>query len=117
MEVITFDGYTSAEKLAIAKGYLLPRQLERNGLREGEVTIPDELLVAIISEYTREAGVRNLERELAGAAQDRDSIVSGKREAPVTIDLDAVRDALGRQRFFQESAARTAVPAWQPDWP
>jgi len=111
MEVITFDGYTSAEKLAIAKGYLLPRQLERNGLREGEVTIPDELLVAIISEYTREAGVRNLERELSKVLRKTATgIASGKREAPVTIDLDAVRDALGRQRFFQESAARTAVP-------
>ena len=111
MEVITFDGYTSAEKLAIAKGYLLPRQLERNGLREGEVTIPDELLVAIISEYTREAGVRNLEHELSKVLRKTATgIASGKREAPVTIDLDAVRDALGRQRFFQESAARTAVP-------
>ncbi|MGD0980382.1 MAG: S16 family serine protease, partial [Solirubrobacteraceae bacterium] len=111
MEVITFDGYTSAEKLAIAKGYLLPRQLERNGLREGEVTVPDELLVAIISEYTREAGVRNLERELGKVLRKTATgIASGTREAPVTIDLEAVRDALGRQRFFQESAARTAVP-------
>jgi ATP-dependent Lon protease len=111
MEVITFDGYTSAEKLAIAKGYLLPRQLERNGLRDGEVTIPDELLVAIISEYTREAGVRNLERELGKVLRKTATgIASGTREAPVTIDLEAVRDALGRQRFFQESAARTAVP-------
>jgi ATP-dependent Lon protease len=111
MEVITFDGYTSAEKLAIAKGYLLPRQLERNGLLEGEVRVPDELLVTIISEYTREAGVRNLERELGKVLRKTATgIASGKREAPVTIDLDAVRDALGRQRFFQESAARTAVP-------
>jgi len=111
MEVITFDGYTSAEKLAIAKGYLLPRQLERNGLREGEVVMPDELLVTIISEYTREAGVRNLERELGKVLRKTATgVASGKHEAPITIDLDAVRDALGRQKFFQESAARTAVP-------
>ena len=111
MEVITFDGYTSAEKLAIAKGYLVPRQLERNGLREGEVTFPDELLVTIISEYTREAGVRNLERELGKVLRKTATgVASGKHEAPITIDLDAVRDALGRQKFFQESAARTAVP-------
>ncbi|HEX2703149.1 MAG TPA: endopeptidase La [Solirubrobacteraceae bacterium] len=111
MEVITFDGYTSAEKLAIAKGYLLPRQLERNGLREGEVTVTDELLALIISEYTREAGVRNLERELGKVLRKTATgVASRKREAPVTIDLDAIRDALGRQRFFQESAARTAVP-------
>jgi ATP-dependent Lon protease len=111
MEVITFDGYTSAEKLAIAKGYLLPRQLERNGLRDGEVTIPDELLVTVISEYTREAGVRNLERELGKVLRKTATgVASGSHKAPITIDLDAVRDALGRQRFFQESAARTAVP-------
>src|SRR5713226_282260 len=64
MEVIRFDGYTSEEKLAIAKGYLWPRQRDRNGLHENEVQISDEVLRAIISEYTREAGVRNLEREL-----------------------------------------------------
>ncbi|HYB24699.1 MAG TPA: AAA family ATPase, partial [Solirubrobacteraceae bacterium] len=64
MEVISFDGYTTEEKLAIAKGYLWPRQRERNGLREDEVEISDELLKTIISEYTREAGVRSLERQL-----------------------------------------------------
>src|SRR6202451_255701 len=64
MEVIRFDGYTSEEKLAIAKGYLWPRQRDRNGLRQDEVEISDEVLRTIISEYTREAGVRNLEREL-----------------------------------------------------
>src|SRR6202030_2486673 len=64
MEVISFDGYTSEEKLAIAKGYLWPRQRDRNGLRSEEVEISDEVLRTIIAEYTREAGVRNLEREL-----------------------------------------------------
>ncbi len=64
METIRFDGYTSEEKLAIAKGYLWPRQRDRNGLREDEVAIADEILKTIISEYTREAGVRSLEREL-----------------------------------------------------
>jgi ATP-dependent Lon protease len=111
MEVITFDGYTSQEKLAIAKGYLVPRQSERNGLREAEVTIPDEVLTLIISEYTREAGVRQLERELGKVLRKSATrIASGKPKAPIAIDVDAVRDALGRQKFFQESAARTAVP-------
>jgi ATP-dependent Lon protease len=167
MEVISFDGYTSEEKLAIAKGYLWPRQRDRNGLREDEVEISDEMLRTIISEYTREAGVRSLERNLgtvlrktatkiassqtqaelekpvevdgqakgdvdaqpAGDAPDggksspdSNGKVPGidkkkpakktksKSAKPVKIDLEVVRDALGRQKFFQESAARTATP-------
>jgi ATP-dependent Lon protease len=167
MEVIRFDGYTSEEKLAIAKGYLWPRQRDRNGLREDEVEISDEVLRAIIAEYTREAGVRNLERELGTVlrktatkiastqpsaedshepkAEDEATPAKGKARVedaatpaagedkstegakkpgktaepseakaaprpPVTIDLEVVRDALGRQKFFQESAARTATP-------
>jgi ATP-dependent Lon protease len=111
MEVISFDGYTTEEKLAIAKGYLWPRQRERNGLREDEVEISDELLRTIISEYTREAGVRNLERNLGTVLRKTATqIASGKAKAPVKIDLEIVRDALGRQKFFQESAARTATP-------
>ena len=111
MEVISFDGYSSEEKLAIAKGYLWPRQRDRNGLRDGEVTITDELLRTVIAEYTREAGVRNLERELGKLLRKTATgIASGKAQAPIAIDIDALRDALGRQKFFQESAARTAVP-------
>jgi ATP-dependent Lon protease len=111
MEVIHFDGYTSEEKLAIAKGYLWPRQRDRNGLREDEVDIPDEVLRTIIAEYTREAGVRSLEREFGTVLRKTATrIASGKAEAPVKINIDAVRDALGRQKVFQESAARTATP-------
>jgi ATP-dependent Lon protease len=156
MEVIRFDGYTSEEKLAIAKGYLWPRQRDRNGLRKDEVQISDDVLRTIISEYTREAGVRNLERELGrvlrktatkiasgqtdaqtdeppkaagGHAKKSPAESNGKLPAaeekkpakkskaakaakptPVKIDLETVRDALGRQKFFQESAARTATP-------
>jgi ATP-dependent Lon protease len=111
MEVIRFDGYTTSEKTAIARGYLWPRQLERNGLRPEEVEIDDELLQTVATEYTREAGVRQLERELGTLLRKTATrIASGQAEAPVTIDLDTVRDALGRQRHFQESAIRTAVP-------
>jgi ATP-dependent Lon protease len=147
MEVIRFDGYTSEEKLAIAKGYLWPRQRDRNGLREGEVEISDELLRLVIAEYTREAGVRSLERELgtllrktatqiasrqsvaeAGPQPGAEGVETAAEQSgtgpaerahvhaaepdvePVRIDLEAVRDALGRQRFFQESASRTATP-------
>ena len=128
MEVIRFDGYTTAEKVAIARGYLWPRQLKRNGLREDEVRVTDELLQTIVSEYTREAGVRNLERELGtllrksataiassltSPAGDDPRLPTGETdlsEAPVEITIERIRDALGRQKVFQESAARTAVP-------
>ena len=111
MEVIRFDGYTVDEKVAIARGYLWPRQVERNGLREDEVVITDALLETIISEYTREAGVRQLERELGRLLRkEATRIASGQMETPIAIDLAAVRDALGRQRFYQEAAERTAVP-------
>src|SRR5438270_6486537 len=111
MEVIRFDGYTTSEKTAIARGYLWPRQLERNGLRSEEVEISDELLRTVAIEYTREAGVRQLERELGTLLRKTATkIASGDAQAPVTIHLDAAREALGRQRHFQESAIRTAVP-------
>jgi ATP-dependent Lon protease len=111
MEVIRFDGYTTSEKVAIARGYLWPRQLERNGLRPEEVEISDELLRTVTTEYTREAGVRQLERDLGTVLRKTATrIASGAVEAPVVVEIDAVRDALGRQRHFQESAIRTAVP-------
>jgi ATP-dependent Lon protease len=111
MEVIRFDGYTVAEKVAIARDYLWPRQRERNGLREDEVSVDDDVLGLVVAEYTREAGVRQLERELGTTLRKTATrIASGEATAPVVVDIDAVRDALGKQRFFQESASRTAVP-------
>jgi ATP-dependent Lon protease len=111
MEVIRFDGYTADEKVAIARGYLWPRQRERNGLREDEVRVSDELLETVITEYTREAGVRQLERELGTILRKTATrIASGQAEPPIVVNLDVVRDALGRQRFFQEAAERTAIP-------
>ena len=111
MEVIHFDGYTQAEKLDIAKGYLWPRQVARNGLRPDEVVISDDLLVTIIREYTMEAGVRRLERQIGQLLRKvATRIASGSEVAPVAIDSETLREALGRQRFFQESASRTATP-------
>ena len=111
MEVVRFDGYTTDEKLAIAEGYLWPRQRERNGLLEGEVTIDRDSVRAVITEYTREAGVRGLERELGKLLRKTATrIASGDTEAPVAIDPDAMREALGRRRFHQEAAERTAIP-------
>jgi ATP-dependent Lon protease len=111
MEVIRFDGYTVDEKVAIARGYLWPRQRERNGLREGEVEIADGLIQLVVTEYTREAGVRQLERELGKLLRKTATLIaSGDAEPPLVLDEAAVRDSLGRQRFWQESAERTAVP-------
>jgi ATP-dependent Lon protease len=111
MEVIRFDGYTTAEKVAIARDYLVKRQRERNGLRDDEVSIDETQLGTIVAEYTREAGVRNLERELGTLLRKTATrIASGTAQAPVEIDLELIRDALGRQKVFQESAARTALP-------
>jgi ATP-dependent Lon protease len=111
MEIIRFDGYTTDEKVAIARGYLWPRQRERNGLREEEVEIGDDVVRQVVTEYTREAGVRNLERELGTLLRKTATkLASGQAQAPVAIDEAALREALGRQRFFQEAAERTATP-------
>jgi ATP-dependent Lon protease len=111
MEVISFDGYTVDEKTAIARGYLWPRQVERNGLKEDEVTVADDVIQTVVSEYTREAGVRQLERELGKILRKTATRIASKQvETPVTVDVGVVRDALGRQKVFQEVAERTAVP-------
>ncbi len=111
MEVIRFDGYTTEEKVAIARGHLWPRQLERNGLRPDEVTVDDALLRLVVREYTREAGVRQLERELGTLLRKTATeIAASAAQAPVAIDAAAVRSALGRPKFVHEAAIRTAVP-------
>jgi ATP-dependent Lon protease len=111
MEVVRFDGYTTEEKVAITSGYLLPRQLKRNGLHDGEVIVPDDIVRTVITEYTREAGVRNLERELGKLLRKTATNLAAETvDAPVQVDIDGLRAALGRQRFFPESVERTAVP-------
>jgi ATP-dependent Lon protease len=111
MEVIQFDGYTVEEKVAIGRDYLWPRQVERSGLREDEVAIDAALLRTVISDYTREAGVRQLERELGKIARRAATqVASGEVRPSPALDDTFVRDALGRRRFFQEAAARTAEP-------
>ncbi len=111
MEVIRFDGYTTDEKVAIARGHLWPRQVERNGLRVDEVTVPDDVLRHIVTDYTRESGVRQLERELGTLLRKTATrIASTDETALVAIDRAAVHDALGRPKFFHEAAVRTATP-------
>jgi len=111
MEVIRFDGYTTDEKVSIGRGYLWPRQVERNGLAPEDVEIDDAVMRVIVSDYTREAGVRQLERELGTVLRKTATLIATSvQPKPVVIDTAAVRKALGRPKFFQEAAARTAVP-------
>ncbi len=111
MEVIRIDGYTEDEKVAIARRHLLARQVERNGLREDEVAVTDDALRAIVGDYTREAGVRNLERELGKLLRKvATSVAAGDAASPVSVDANDVRPYLGRPRFFFEAAERTVVP-------
>src|SRR5205814_4112589 len=111
MEVVRFDGYTTDEKVAIGRDYLWPRQVERNGLHPTDVAIHVDVLKFIVTNYTREAGVRQLERELGTVLRKAATrIASGHQARPVVIDSAAVTEALGRPKFHQEVAARTAVP-------
>ena len=111
MEAIRFDGYTTDEKVAIARRHLWPRQIERNGLRAEEVDITDTILRVVVTDYTREAGVRQLERELGTLLRRTATrIASADQPSSVTIDIKAVRDALGRRKVEHEAAVRTAVP-------
>ncbi len=112
MEVIALDGYTEDEKLAIARGYLIPRQTDQNGLREGEVELTDDAVRSVIAEYTREAGVRNLERELGKVLRKAARRVAedGPGDDAVSIGPDDLSDALGRPKFHHEAAERTATP-------
>ena len=111
MEVIRLDGYTEAEKVAIARHHLVRRQLERAALRPDEVEISDDALRAVVADYTREAGVRALERELGRLLRKvATKLAAGERQAPVVVGADDVRGWLGRPRFFFEAADRTSVP-------
>jgi ATP-dependent Lon protease len=122
MEVIRIAGYTEGEKIIIAKNYLLPRQLRENGLRPDEVSLPAEAFQSIIRLYTREAGVRNLEREIGAVC--RKIVVEVSEGKPTTnhISVDQVKNYLGRPRFLanEEIIRRTAIPgvatglAWTP---
>jgi ATP-dependent Lon protease len=111
MEIIRLDGYTEEEKVAIARHHLVGRQLERAALGADEVIVTDDALRAVIGDYTREAGVRSLERELGRLLRKVAArIASDGIETPLTVEADDVRAWLGRPRFFFEAADRTAVP-------
>ncbi len=111
MEPISLDGYTEAEKVTIARGHLLPRQLERTGLDAADVNLTDDALRLLATEYTREAGVRALERSIARVLRKIAArLASSEVELPVTVGPDDLHGYLGHPRFTPESAERTAVP-------
>lgn len=109
MELVQIDGYTEDDKVAIARDYLLPRQRDRAALTEDEVTVTDEALRKIAADYTREPGVRQLERLLAKALRKVTTKLAADSE-PITVDEPDLVGYLGRPRFTPESAERTAVP-------
>ena len=111
MELVRLDGYTEQEKLAIGRTHLLPRQLERNGLDAGEVDLTDAAIDLIISDYTREAGVRNLEREIGKVLRKVTTRLDANRpENPLRVDTGDIKEYLGRPKFQNEVAERTSVP-------
>ena len=120
MEVVQLSGYTEEEKLVIARRYLLPRQIERNGLHRGEVELDDGVLSAIIRDYTREAGVRNLEREIGAVLRHVAVRVAEGAPKTVRINQSELAAILGPSRFDPEVAQRAAMPgvatglAWTP---
>ena len=121
MEVIEFDGYTEYDKVRIAQGYLVPRQVKYNGLQEDEVEFTEDGLQTIIRDHTREAGVRNLEREIGRTLRKvATQIAVCAAECAVVIDSEHVRESLGKPRFRDETKLRTELPgvatglAWTP---
>ncbi len=121
MEVINLAGYTVEEKLHIAKRYLVPRQLAANGLKASQIEFADPALSAIIEEYTREAGVRNLERQIGTICRKvARQVAEGNAKGKVRISAKRARELLGKRRFFSETRRRTKDPgvatglAWTP---
>ncbi|HKY75127.1 MAG TPA: endopeptidase La, partial [Acidimicrobiia bacterium] len=111
MELLRLDGYTEDEKVTIALGHLLPRQRERNGLEPGEVEVTDAAVRHVVTGYTREAGVRGLERELGRLLRKAATRIAARAvETPVVLDVEDVEKALGRPKFYDEAADRTGVP-------
>lgn len=120
MELIEITGYTQEEKLAIARQYLVPRQIEQNGLEEDQFTITDRALRLIIDGYTRESGVRQLERTIGAVARGVAKKVATEEIDTATIDEADIKEYLNARKFFSDTAQRTEVPgvatglAWTP---
>ena len=110
MEIVQLDGYTEDEKVAIAKHHLFPRQREKAGLREDELEITDPAFHAVVSGWTREAGVRSLERQIGTIARKATRRVAEGGDTPVVVDQPDLREYLGRVRFRDEDATRAPIP-------
>jgi ATP-dependent Lon protease len=120
MEIIHLPGYTAEEKLEIAKRYLVKRQLAANGLKADQVQLGDAVLAAIVHDYTREAGVRNLEREIGAVLRHAAVRIAEGTPAPIRVEVPQLADILGPAKFESELAQRTSLPgvatglAWTP---
>jgi ATP-dependent Lon protease len=120
MEILELSGYIEEDKLAIAKNYLLPRQMEENGLTSDQIAFTDDAIREIIRAYTREAGVRQLEREVGSVCRSVATRVAEGLKDKVIIERDSVKNYLGPQKYFNEVALRTSMPgvatglAWTP---
>ena len=120
MEIISLAGYTGDEKLQIARRYLVQRQLEANGLKPDQMEIGDDVLRALIQSYTREAGVRGLEREIGKVMRSAAMRIAEGQSGPIRISVDELANVIGQPRFENEAAMRTSVPgvatglAWTP---
>ena len=110
MEILELSGYTEEQKLHIARNYLLPKQLEANGLNKDELTVDEDALRRIARDYTREAGVRNLEREVGSLCRKVAKQIAEGRKTPIAVTAEHIPEYLGRQRFFEEAAERIDRP-------
>lgn len=120
MEIINISGYTQEEKIEIARKYLIPKQIEENGLTKDQFKISKAAIEKIIDEYTRESGVRNLERRIAGVCRNVAAQIAKDDIEKMSVGVNDVQNILGKQKFFSEVAERTTVPgvatglAWTP---
>ena len=120
MEIITISGYTQEEKLQIAKKYLVPQQIEDNGLNKKQFKISDKAIARVIDEYTRESGVRNLNREIGSVVRNIAAQIASDEIESESVKPDDIPEILGKQKYFSEIAERTTVPgvatglAWTP---
>jgi ATP-dependent Lon protease len=120
MEILEIPGYTREEKLQIAQRHLVPKQIAEHGLTDDQIKLPSDALTTVIEQYTREAGVRNLEREVANVIRAIAVKIAEGQSYDATLTPDVVADILGPQKYYSEAAERTEIPgvatglAWTP---